>query len=461
MRDHALISFSRPIGHVLGLILLFLTPTACNAHPAEVQEQRPAASTAPDRRANGNAVSHWNTLAVRLMVDPGPVIDSRAFTIMHAAIHDAVNGVERRFEPYTAKLSDPEASVDAAVASAAREVMMTLSPSTTAQIEEAYAAALAVIPDGAAKSKGVRLGRRAARANLKRRADDGVPVGPWPPRSGPITEPVYVPSGEPGDYAFTPPFDRPPLGPAALLPGWGRLEPFGADLSEHRLPGPDPLDSEAYARDVNHLQSIGSLHSETRSPDQTEIAFFWFEDFHTWNEIARTILEREGSDEWRSARTFLLLNMAMTDAGIACFEAKYRFRFWRPITAIRRADEDGNPATEPDREWRPLLWTSPEIVPPTFFTPPIPDYPSAAATVSAAAASVLAATFGDRQEFEATSVFLPDVTRRFTSFSQAAEENGMSRAYGGIHFLRAVRDGAELGRSVGRQVSELLPSTRR
>jgi hypothetical protein len=272
---------------------------------------------------------------------------------------------------------------------------------------------------------------------------------------------VYVPTGKPGDYAFTPPFDSPPLGPIALFPGWGRLTPFGVDLTKHRLPGPDALESVRYARDLEYVQSVGSLDSRMRTADQTEVARFWFEDFPVWNQIARRVIAEKKLDAWESARAFALLHIAIADAGIACFEGKYQFRFWRPYTAIRRAGEDGNPRTVSDTAWLPLLWTPPDAGRPVFLIPPIPEYPSAAASVSGAAAEVLAAILGDRHRFEATSTFLPGVTRRFASFSQAADEAGMSRVYGGIHFQRAVRDGERLGRSVGRDASRLLPPVRR
>jgi len=155
------------------------------------------------------------------------------------------------------------------------------------------------------------------------------------------------------------------------------------------------------------------------------------------------------------------MHIAIADAAIACFEAKYRFRFWRPYTAIRRASEDGNPQTVADTAWLPLLWTPPDDPHPTFLIPPIPEYPSAAATIASAAAEVLATLLGDHQRFEATSPFLPGVTRHFSSVTQAAEEAGMSRVYGGIHFRRAVRDGAILGKGVGRDAARRLPRVRR
>jgi hypothetical protein len=410
-----------------------------------------------DSKRRGNAVTHWNQLATEILpVAVGPVIDARAMSILHAAIHDALNGIERRYTPYTADLSAPGASIDAAVAGAARDVMIAVAPGQKERIEQAYAAVLADIPDGPAENNGVSLGQEAARANLERRAADGIAPGPWPPTEGPITEPVYVPTGKPGDYDFTPPFDAPPLGPIALFPGLSRLEPFAIDLAGHRLDGPDPLSSRRYARDVALVQSVGALESRTRTPDQTDTAFFWFEPFAVWNDITRVAVEQAALNPWQAAREFALVNFAMMDAGIACFEAKYHFRFWRPYTAIRRAAEDGNDRTEPDPNWLPLLWT-PLDMPQTFLIPPIPDYPSAAATTSAAAAEVLRARFGDRVRISVTSTTLPGETRHFRSFRQAAREAGLSRLYGGIHFLHAVEDGWTLGGGVGRVVARKLP----
>jgi hypothetical protein len=416
----------------------------------------------PERPQSANVVVHWNRIAAEIFTsEPGPLLDSRALCILHAAIHDALNNIDRRYEPYTSDRPYLGASVEAAVARAARDVMVALAPSHRERIDREFTAAMSAVPDGPSKNAGLNLGDIAAHANLDRRSGDGLVPGPWPPQTGPITQPVYVPTRAPGDYDFTPPFDAPPLGPVALFPGFGRLTPFAIDLERHRLKGPDPLKSTMYARDVNLVKSVGGLKSATRTPDQTATAFFWFEEQPIWNQIARTVILERRLDPWDAARLLALMNFALTDSTVAAFEAKYHFRFWRPYTAIRRAAEDGNDYTEADPDWLPLLWpTSPDI-PPTFFIPPIPDYPSVAAASSAAAAEVLTEVIGDHASFEASSPTLPVVTRRFRSFRHAALEAGLSRLFGGIHFLHAVADGFVQGKSVGREVRHKLPSSRR
>jgi membrane-associated phospholipid phosphatase len=196
------------------------------------------------------------------------------------------------------------------------------------------------------------------------------------------------------------------------------------------------------------LKRIGSVNSPWRTAEQTEIARFWAEGAPAgWNRIANTVIRQQRLDPWKAARVLALVNFASADSFIASFAAKYHYRFWRPVTAIRRADEDGNPLTTPDPSWEPLFSAPP------YLTPPIPDYPSNHAVVGAAVAEVLAQFFGDRVRFSATSTSLPGVTRTFDGFTTAAVENGLSRAYAGIHFLRAVVDGYWQGRGIGRQVA--------
>jgi membrane-associated phospholipid phosphatase len=433
---------------LLTIALAFYSRVNVSSATIVENEKNPAASrTHVPKPQSASIVTRWNAIALQAFsVDPGLVLDSRAFAIMHAAIHDAVNGVELRYQPYTASLSSPGASIEAAVAAAAHDVLVALSPSQQVTVEIAYSAALLAVPDGPAKNAGISLGQQSAAANLARRAGDG---------SATATAPAYVPSGQPGDYDFTPPFDGPPLGQAALFPGWGNVTPFGIDLDRHLAPGPLPLNSDSYARDFNYLKSIGRLNSVTRTAEQTDIALFWFEFSPIgWNRIANTIVLQENTDVWEAARIMALVNFALADGYIAGFHAKYLYRFWRPYTAIRKAAEDGNGKTKTDPQWLPLQA-------PAFFIPPVPDYPSTHSVLGAAAAEVLIQNFGDRVRFEASSTTLPGKNRRFDCLSEAALENGMSRVYGGIHFLHAVEDGLQLGKGIGRSVSHLLPEADR
>ena len=397
---------------------------------------RPAAADPPrPDPPRDEPVAHWNTVAAQVYAPTQgtqPLPQSRTFAILHAAIHDALNAIDRRFVPYTPGLAAaPGASVDTAVATAAREVLVALVPEQTALIDDAYYRVFIGIPEGPAKAAGIAVGHAAAQATLNRRAKDGVDGA---------TQPVYVSKGTPGDYRFTAPFDL------ALVPGWGRIQPFAIDLAAHRLDGPLPLTSRQYARDLAYLQSIGALNSTTRTAEQSTIAQFWYEDSPLgWNRIANIVVRQRGLDSWAAARAFALVNFALADGYIAGFEAKYQFRFWRPVTAIRAADEDGNPQTNGDPAWQPFLTT-----------PPVPDYPSTHTVVGAAAAEVLIALFGDQVSYDTTSLTLPGVTRHYTGFSAAARENGLSRVYAGIHFQHAVTDGHKQGRSIGRAVSGAL-----
>ncbi|HEY0459747.1 MAG TPA: vanadium-dependent haloperoxidase [Pyrinomonadaceae bacterium] len=215
--------------------------------------------------------------------------------------------------------------------------------------------------------------------------------------------------------------------------------------SQFRAAGPPALTSMQYAADVNEVKDLGSLASVTRTADQTEIARFWNGNTPVgWNRIAVSVSEDNNLTLSQNSRLLALLNVAMADAVIACWEAKYYYSFWRPITAIRLADTDGNPGTTEDASWASLLTT-----------PAHPDYPSGHATVSRSAKSVLAAYFGDATEFSTTTEILPNVTRSYSSFTQAVDEAFNARIYGGIHFRSACRD----GQAMGAQVGDLVVST--
>jgi hypothetical protein len=400
--------------------------------------------------AGADAVTDWNETAARATLVAGlsvldPLHESRIFAIMHAAIHDALNAIERRFQPYGfAARAAAVASPEAAVAAAAHDVLIELfpqipdppfPPAAAAEAielaEAAYSAALAAIPDGPAKDQGVQLGRDAATAILALRAADGSGTTFW--------DFTYQPGPNPGDFQFILEFGF----DFALAPAWGDVTPFVLTSSSQYQPkAPYALTSKKYADDFNEVKRLGSVDSTTRTPEQTEVALFWEESSpQGWNRIARNVSPQQGLDLWDNARLFGLLNFASADGYIADFENKYFYKFWRPITAIRAADIDGNPDTVADSG-------SSSLHP----TPPAPDYTSGHSVQGGAMSGVLARFFGtDKISFSTTSTTLPGVTRSFRSFSQAAEENGDSRVYIGFHFRHAVTEGIKLGRKVGKE----------
>jgi hypothetical protein len=232
-----------------------------------------------------------------------------------------------------------------------------------------------------------------------------------------------------------------------MLPGWGNVTPFTLlSASQFWLPGPPPLKSEAYAKDYNEVKSIGGQVSTARTAEQTEIARFWFQGPPAWNLIARTVTGVRTLDAWDSARLLALTNMAMADSFIAGFKIRYVYDLWRPVTAIREGDTDGNDATAGDPSWNSLQ-----------NTPAVSDYPSTQSIFSGAASVVLAGVLGtDQVNFSNTSgPPFPDIKRSFTSFSQAARESADSRVYAGIHFRTACEDGLVLGRKIGQRALSL------
>jgi hypothetical protein len=398
---------------------------------------------------------NWNSIAVQATLAAGQngITQSRSLAIAQIAIHDALNAIEDRYRRYalTADL-EPGASAEAAVAAAARDAIAgaiavgavpfpgfgtpTTQAAAVAQVDVAYAAVLSVIPDGAGKAAGIALGQRAAQAILARRSNDNA------------TTPVsYTPGTEPGDWQPTPnpvPADPPTAANLvpALLPGWGNVSPFALRRSTQFDPGGPPmLSGPRYAREYDEVKSVGAQQSATRTADQSAIARFWYEPSPAgWSRITRTIAQSAGLDGWETARLLALVNVAMADGYIAGFETKYSVNFWRPVTAIRAGDTDANHRTVADPAWSTFL-----------NTPPVPDYTSTHALLGAAAAQVLRRFFRRDDVFFTVTSGAPfaGITRSFSSFSHAAEENGLSRIYAGIHFRSAVEDGISHGNRIG------------
>jgi membrane-associated phospholipid phosphatase len=332
------------------------------------------------------------------------------------------------------------ASSEAAAVSAGYWTLVFLYPSQDALFDAAFDRYLADTPATTNRSDGLVVG-----------ADTAFMMLGWRDSDGSGTTVPYIPLFEPGEWQRTPPAFRPPE-----LPQWPYVTPFAmTNGSQLRPPGPPLLTSAEYTRDFNLVKTLGGINSATRTAEQTLIARFWSDFSFTvtppghWNQIAQNVATNRGNTLTQNARLFALLNIAMADAGIAAWDAKYAFNFWRPVTAIREASSDGNPDTEEDTTWTPLL-----------NTPPFPEYTSGHSAFSAASATVLAGFYGtDALPFSIGSDTLPGVYRSFDSVSACADEVGMSRIYGGIHFMSANRDGKEAGGRIGAYVFNnfLLP----
>jgi hypothetical protein len=375
--------------------------------------------------ANADVVTDWNNAALDAIRtgNAPPPIASRALAILHTSIYDAVNGIDRRHEAYLVPSAVPaSASREAAASAAAHGALVNLFPASTSSFDALHAAILATIPNGPHKTAGIVWGEFVANQILAARANDGSSaVVPPPGGSGPG---VWIP---------TPPAFLP-----YLLPQWGFVAPFGMNSSsQFRPPGPPALDSQQYAEDYNEVKELGAAVGSTRTEDQTEIALFWADGAGTetppghWNSIAQIIGAAQGTTLEENARLFALLNIAMADAAICSWDAKYTYHFWRPVTAIAFA--------EPQLNWMSFI-----------VTPPFPDYTSGHSTFSAAAATVLPLFFGTEDlPFTTGSDFLPGVFRSFSTCEDAAEEAALSRIYGGIHFRTASEDGLQAGTSIG------------
>ncbi len=411
---------------------LALAAAACIAPAALAQSPAPSASPAWCADRCDQVVLHWNVVAWRTLNEANgyadPMAASRVLAMVHLAMHAAVNTVQPRYRRFaeTAAAAQPQADAAVAAMTAAHGVLAALHPRSKAALDSELAAALLDAGKGAAIDAGREVGAKAAAAVLARRDGDGADK-PEP----------YTVRNEPGQWRFTPGFDF------IAAPHWRKVTPFALRSPEQfRVKAPPALASREYAEAFNEVKESGGTTSAKRTPDQAQYAAFWYEfSYIGWNRIARVVSGQVRQDLWDRARTFALLNVGMADAYIAGWDSKLHYNFWRPVTAIREAANDNNPATAADAAWTPLLPT-----------PPIQDHPSTHSALGAAAAVVLAHAFGnDRIAFRFASPSAPagQPMRSFSSFSQAAEENADSRVRAGIHFRFATREGLELGRRIG------------
>jgi hypothetical protein len=381
--------------------------------------------------ARADVIIDWNQNALEVLKAANVAGNpwSRAMAMVHVAMCDAVNSVQPRYTRFVSTApAAPNVSAEAAAASAARQILIQLVPAQKSKIDEAYAQSLNSVSDGPAKTDGIALGEQVAALVQADRATDATNE---PDTYRPITSPgVWVPT-------------QPPL-----FPQYAHAKPWGLKSADQFRPGPPPqLTSAVYARDYNEIKELGGSKSTKRTQQQTDAVKFWTQaNFGpSWHEAARQLSPRKELSLADNARLFALLSMGIADSFITDWDAKFYYNFWRPVTAIRNGDIDGNDATERDAGWTPLNTT-----------PMHPEYPSQAAIQGGTAAEVLETVFGTGTvpAFTATDSADARLQRQFTSIGQMAEEQRMVRIWGGIHF----RNTTEVSDKMGRKIAAYLIS---
>jgi hypothetical protein len=374
--------------------------------------------------AHADVVTDWNEKAVTAGYTARitPSESGRNIAMVHLAMFEALNSIEPRYAPYRARLAtESTASREAAGASAAHYLLVRLYPDQAKEMDKMFEASLSAVPDGPTRTEGLRLGEQAARAMLDERRGDGA--------DAPNT---YRPFTVAGKYV-------PTVFPAT--PQWGAVRPFALKSANQFIPvAPYALTSKQWAVDYAEVKKLGAKTGSARNAEQTEIARFWeLVGPATYNPVARQLSAAKSLDVLDNARLFALFSMATADAAVAIFHAKYKYNFWRPVTAIRNGDLDGNNATERDPSWEPFITT-----------PMHPEYPCAHCTFQSTAANALEAFFGtDAASFALTSTTAPGVTRKFSSLSNYVTEVVNARIYDGVHYRTSGEAGAAMGRKIG------------
>jgi membrane-associated phospholipid phosphatase len=398
----------------------------------------PAAKTAvadrsvASRPGSGQLVVDWNRELITILgtsgAQPATVHPTRSFAMLQAAEYDAVTSAVHGDRPYLFSVPAPRgARPDAAADQAAHDVLAALYPSMSAGLDTMLSSELAAIPDGQGKSDGVEVGSAVAERLVGLRATDGSAVVPQMFKPGPPT---------PGDYQLTPPNH-----PTPVFTCWGLVTPFVLDSgAQFRPAAPPPVTSAEYASALNEVKSLGQDSSKTRKTDQTAAALFWAAApiWNTWNQVAQNLVVTREVSLQKAVTVFANLDLALADATIGLYDAKYTYLVWRPVTAIQMGDSIGNPGIVGDPTWLPLAVTAAD-----------PSYPGAHSTESEAAATVLTAFFGHHQDLAIT---LKGVTRPFDSFQAAADEAGISRIYAGQH----TRIDHVAGQLLGAQVADFV-----
>jgi hypothetical protein len=381
--------------------------------------------------ARADVVTDWTAVIEETTLRvPDPALPIRAAAIMQLAVFEAVNAIVGDYEPYLGSISAPAgASPEAAAIAAAHRVLVGLLPEQTDSLDAKRAASLAAVPDGAAKTDGITVGEAAAVAMLAQRANDSIDA-----------DVSYTPGTFPGQYRPTPPDFTPPFG--AHL---SQVSTFAIDSAAlFRVRPPPALRSEHYTRDYDEVKRVGDVASSERPKDRADVARFYEPDdiVPIYFSAARQVSLAQGKTLAENARIFALLGMAIFDAMVACFDSKYFYDYWRPVTAIRLGATDGNRETDADTDWAPFV-----------FTPPFPSYPSGHASFGGAARRVLERMFGaDGHAITLTSPLVPDVVLHYTNWKQITDDIDDARIYGGVHYRFDQEEAARQGRKVGRYV---------
>jgi hypothetical protein len=383
--------------------------------------------------ACANVITDWDEKAIAAVVPlasvPSPYTPYAAYRMMgivHVAMFDAVNSIEPRYRPYLVQLpADRATSKEAAAAAAAAAILASIDAKTAGEIKVALASYLASIPDGAAKSDGVKLGEAVAARVLEARANDG--------SNAPDD---YRPRTTPGVYVAT---------SIMRAPMWPRVKPFAMTSPSQFRPGPPiALDSKEWATDFNEIKDYGGRNSAKRTAQQAETARFWLVAGPVgYHPFLRQLVTARQLGVVESARFMALAGIAINDALIAVLDAKYHYNFWRPVTAIRNGDTDGNAATDREATWQPLA-----------DTPMHPEYPCAHCILSGSVAGVVKAVLGTAEipEIATTSPTAPGVTHRWTNMTAFADEVANARVWAGFHYRFSTRVGTEMGLKVGEYV---------
>lgn len=390
------------------------------------------------QRTKADAVTDWNVVLLSTIAAQNPFAQARFAAITQLAVFEAVNACNGPYRPYLGTvIAPPGASADAAAIVAAHDVLKFYFPAAAASLDAAMASSLAAIPSGQPKNDGIVVGSAAASALIAARAGDGSA----PPET-------FLPSSTAvGVWQPTPPA----FGPGILLQ-WRNVTPFGIRSSKQFRSSPPPeLVSFKYARSYQEVQAVGDLNSTLRPQDRSDVARFFAAASapYVWNTAARQIVLSHPMPLVDEARAFALFNMAMSDGLVSSMETKYFYVFWRPVTAIRAGDIDGNLKTDADPAFTPFI-----------VTPSFPSYPSAHASASYAAREVLERIFGfGKFSITLTHPAVPSIVLHYDNLETITDDVDDARVYGGIHFRFDQEAGAKQGYSVGTYVFEhnLLP----